>query len=149
MAEVLVDALNAALGVPGEFGADAPEGARAIEIATNQVQSPDLARAFRVFGRPRRAGRPATANVPEARPAPDPVPHVRLRACSTSSRRGRLRTLLESDRCDAAIIDELFLATLSRFPTDDERDRTLDHLRTKTSRKAAYDGRALGADQYA
>ena len=32
----------------------APKGARAIEIATNRVASPDLARAFRVFGRPER-----------------------------------------------------------------------------------------------
>ena len=55
MAEVLVDALNAALGVPGDFGPDAPKGSRAIEIATNRVASPDLARAFRVFGRPERA----------------------------------------------------------------------------------------------
>src|SRR5206468_12255035 len=38
MAEVLVDALNAALGVAGELGPDAPPGARAIEVATNRVQ---------------------------------------------------------------------------------------------------------------
>ena len=55
MAEVLVDAINATLGVPGDFGPDAPKGSRAIEIATNRVASPDLARAFRVFGRPERA----------------------------------------------------------------------------------------------
>ncbi len=54
MAEVLVDALNAALGVAGDFGPDAPKGARAIEIATNRVASPDLARVFRIFGRPAR-----------------------------------------------------------------------------------------------
>src|SRR5262249_33578085 len=54
-AEVLVDAIDAALGVPGEFGPDAPKGARAVEIATNRVASPDLARAFRVLGRPERA----------------------------------------------------------------------------------------------
>src|SRR5262249_56437383 len=55
MAEVLVDALGAALGVSGHFGPDAPEGSRAIEIATNRVKSPELARAFRILGRPRRA----------------------------------------------------------------------------------------------
>ena len=55
MAEVLVDAINAALDVPGDFGPDAPKGSRAIEIATNRVASPDLARAFRAFGRPERA----------------------------------------------------------------------------------------------
>ena len=136
MAEVLVDALNTALGVPGEFGADAPKGARAIEVASNQVRSPDLARVFRIFGRPRRQ---ATCDCERSRgPAlpqtlfflSDPGLLDKL-AC------GRLRTLLESDRCDAAIIDELFLATLSRFPTDDERNRSLEYLRTKPSRKAA------------
>ena len=54
IAEVLVDALDAALGVPGDFGPDAPKGARAIEIATNRVASPDLARVFRILGRPER-----------------------------------------------------------------------------------------------
>ena len=54
MAEVLVDALNASLGVAGDFGSDAPKGARAIEIATNHVTSPDLARVFRILGRPAR-----------------------------------------------------------------------------------------------
>ena len=55
MAEVLVDAINAALDLPGDFGPDAPKGSRAIEIATNRVASPDLARAFRILGRPERA----------------------------------------------------------------------------------------------
>ncbi len=136
MAEVLVDAINAALGVPGEFGADSPKGARAIEVAANLVQSPDLAQAFRVFGRPRRVAtcdceRPRGPELPQALfLMSDPGLLDKLA-------RGRLRTLFESDRCDAAIIDELFLATLSRFPTDDERNRILEHLRTKTSRKAA------------
>jgi hypothetical protein len=51
--------------------------------------------------------------------------------------RGRLRALLESDRCDAEIVDELYLATLSRFPDPDERDRILEHLRAGADRKAA------------
>ncbi|MBX6315465.1 MAG: DUF1549 domain-containing protein, partial [Isosphaeraceae bacterium] len=47
LAEVLVDVLNAALGVEGDFGLDAPRGAGAIEVAPNRVRSPDLARIFR------------------------------------------------------------------------------------------------------
>jgi hypothetical protein len=54
MAEVAVDVLAAALGVPEDLSADGPKGARAIEIAVNQVSAPGLARVFRVFGRPRR-----------------------------------------------------------------------------------------------
>ena len=71
MAEVLVNALNAAIGVPGDFGPDAPRGARAIEVAANAVRSPDLERAFRIFGRPRRAStcdceRPRDPALPQA-----------------------------------------------------------------------------------
>ena len=80
MAEVLVDALNAALGVPGDFGPDAPKGARAIEIATNRVTSPDLARAFRVFGRPERRRDLRLRAAREAGPAADALPHDRRRA---------------------------------------------------------------------
>jgi hypothetical protein len=136
MAEVLVDALNAALGVAGEFGPDAPKGARAIEVADNEVRSPDLARAFRVFGRPRRA---STCDCERPR---DPALSQALFLMSDEGLldklpRGRLRALLDSDRCDAEILDELFLATLARFPTADDRERALDHLRNKADRKAA------------
>src|SRR5262249_33500271 len=55
VAPVPVDAIHAALDVPGDFGPDASRGSRAIEIATNRVASPELARAFRAFGRPERA----------------------------------------------------------------------------------------------
>ncbi len=136
MAEVLVDALNAALGVTGEFGPNAPTGARAIEVATNHVRSPDLARAFRVFGRPRRL-----SACDCERPRDPALPQVLFLMSDAGLldklARGRLRALLDSDRCDAEFIDELFLATLSRFPTADERGRALDHLRPNADRKAA------------
>ncbi len=136
MAEVLVDALNDALGVPGEFGPDAPKGARAIEVAANRVGSEDLARAFRVFGRPRRQ---ATCDCERPR---DPALPQALFLMSDEGvlkklAAGRLRALLDSDRCDAEILDELFLATFSRFPTAEERVRALDHARHKADRKAA------------
>jgi hypothetical protein len=136
MAEVLVDMLNAALGVPGDFGPDAPPGARAIEVAANEVRSPDLERAFRVFGRPRR-----TSSCDCERPRDPALPQALFLMADSALMdrlaRGRLRGLLESDRCDAEIVDELYLATLSRSPTADERDRILDHLRGKADRKAA------------
>src|SRR5262245_9784445 len=55
MAEVAVDVLNSALGVRDTFGEDAPPGSRAIEVGASRVQNPNLAYAFRVFGRPTRA----------------------------------------------------------------------------------------------
>jgi hypothetical protein len=133
MAEVLVDALNDALGVPGEFGLDAPPGARAIEIATNRVQSPDLARAFRIFGRPRR-----TAVCDCERPHEPAVPQTLFLMTDSGLlakiKSGRLRGLLGSGRPDAEIVAELFLATLSRAPDGDECQAGLDHVRGRSDR---------------
>jgi Protein of unknown function (DUF1553) len=133
MAEVLVDALDAATGVSGDFGPDAPEGARAIEIATNRVASPDLARVFRVFGRPARA---ATCDC--ERPREPALPQTLFlmtdAALLDKIRSGRLKDLVASDRCDAEVVEELFLATLSRPPDEGEARSALDHLRTRPDR---------------
>ncbi len=133
MAEVLVDALNAALGVPGEFGPDAPKGGRAIEIATNRVTAPDLARAFRILGRPERAlvcdcERPKAASLPQT------LFLMTDGALLAKLKSGRARTLAGSDRCDAEAVEELFLAALSRPPSHDDARSALDHLRSSLDR---------------
>ncbi len=131
MAEVLVDALNQAVGVPGDFGPDAPKGARAIEIATNRVASPDLARVFRVFGRPARV-----AVCDCERPGKPALPQTLFlmtdAALFDKIKSGRVKQLAGSDRCAAEAVEELFLATLSRLPDDDEARGALDRLRTRT-----------------
>ncbi len=133
MAEVLVDALNSALGVAGDFGPDAPKGARAIEIATNRVASPDLARVFRIFGRPERVAicdceRPGKPALPQTLfLMTDGVLLEKIKS-------GRLKDLVAADRCAAEVVEELFLATLSRLPDDDEARPALDHLRTRPDR---------------
>ena len=133
MAEVLVDALNAALGVSGDFGPDGPRGARAIEIATNRVTSPDLARVFRIFGRPERV-----AICDCERPGKPALPQTLFlmtdAALLEKIKSGRLKDLVASNRCDAEVLEELFLATLSRLPDDDETRSALDHLRTRPDR---------------
>ncbi len=137
MAEVLVDALNSALGVAGDFGPDVPRGARAIEIATNRVESPDLARVFRIFGRPARVAicdceRPNKPALPQTLFLMTDV------ALLEKIKTGRLKDLVASDRCDAEVVDELFLATLSRLPDDDESRAALDQVRTRHDRAAAF-----------
>jgi Protein of unknown function (DUF1549)/Protein of unknown function (DUF1553) len=136
MAEVLVDVLNDALGVAGDFGPDAPRGARAIEVASNRVASADLARVFRIFGRPQR-----TATCDCERPKQPAVSQALFLMTDTALldkiRKGRLRVLLDSERCDAEIVEELVLATLSRLPRRDEFDAGLEHLRENADRSAA------------
>ena len=71
MAEVVMDVLNTALGTEEDFGSDAPKGARAIEVASNRVQSANARQVFRIFGRPTRTAtcdceRPAEPAAPGA-----------------------------------------------------------------------------------
>jgi hypothetical protein len=136
IAEVLVDVLNASLGVAGDFGPDAPKGARAIEIATNRVTSPDLARVFRVFGRPARKSvcdceRPGTPALPQT------LFLMTDTALLGKLKSGRLKDLVGSDLCDAEQVEELFLATLSRLPDSEETRAALDQLRTRPDRASA------------
>jgi hypothetical protein len=133
MAEVLVDALDAALGVPGDFGPDAPKGSRAIEIATNRVASPDLARVFRVLGRPERVS-VCDCERPRAPALPQTLFLMTDGALLTKLKSGRVRTLAASDLCDAEAVEELFLATLSRSPSWDEARSALDHLQASPDR---------------
>jgi hypothetical protein len=137
LAEVLVDALNDALGVQGQFGPDGPAGARAIEIATNRVESPDLARIFRIFGRPER-----TAVCDCERPRAPAVPQTLFLMTDpgllAKIKSGRLRVLLECGQSDSEIVDELFLASLSRPPGDDESRAALEHIQERTDRAAAF-----------
>ena len=52
--------------------------------------------------------------------------------------KGRLRRLMDSKKADKEILDELFLATLSRYPTDRDRKAFAGHLQTAGSRQAAF-----------
>jgi hypothetical protein len=136
MAEVVVDVLNGALGVREDFGPEFPKGIRAIEIASNRVNQPHLAHIFRIFGRPAR-----TAVCDCERSTEPAVPQTLF--LMTDERllnkmaTGRLAGLLAGNRSDAEIVEELFLATLSRFPSEKEKGAALAHVREKKNRRAA------------
>jgi hypothetical protein len=138
MAEVVVDVLNSALGVSDEFPKDAPKGSQAIEVASSRVQDGDLSYAFRVFGRPQRAAacdceRPSEPALPQA------LYLMTDESVLAKIRDGRLKSLLArdetlrsgnaSDEQLGTVLDELFLATLTRFPDDAERLAALAGIR--------------------
>lgn len=123
MAEVVVDTLNSALGVGEDFGADAPAGARAIEVGSSLIQNQAIAHALRVFGRPPRSSacdceRAMEPALPQTLyRMTDPNLLAKLRAPT-----GRLQQLLKSDKTDEQILEELFLGALTRPPTPSEKE---------------------------
>lgn len=137
MAEVFVDVMNCALGTTETFGPEVPPGVKAIEVAPNRINAnTPAALAFRVFGRPLRQTTCECERTPE--PA---LPQTLFLMTETAVLRkietGRLPQLLRSSKSDAEILEELFLATLCRYPTEKEKQQSLEHV-AKRGRQAAF-----------
>jgi hypothetical protein len=149
LAEVVVDVLGDALGMPEDFGKDAPPGKRAIEVGSVRLLSPDLSYALRTFGRGDRTlvcdcerGNEPTLAQTLYRMADFAVLH-RLKGSVADgkvkgkpAREGRLAKLLASNKTAEEILEDLFLATLSRFPTDAEKQLFASY-RAEKDREAA------------
>jgi hypothetical protein len=105
--------------------------------------NPSVELAFTVFGRPTRNAESLCDCERESRPAlvqslylanhPDVLAKI-------GSPKGRLAALLKSPSDDAQRIDELYLGTLSRPPTDEERETCLAHVRASASASRGYEG---------
>jgi uncharacterized protein YjdB len=116
-AEVLLDAISEATGVPEKFESW-PEGYRAIQIWDNRLPS----YFFRIFGRPIRASvcecersnEPSIAQALHLMNSPEIIDKIH-------PRKGRVALLIKTNGPGADITDDLFLSTLSRFPTAQER----------------------------
>ncbi len=138
MAEVVVDVLNSALGTVEDFAPDAPLGSHAVEVATNRVRAGHAARIFQVFGRPER-----TTTCDCQRPKEPSVPQTLflmtdpelLQKMAT----GRLAKLVAAEEPDAAVVEEVFLATLSRPPSQAEKQDALAHLKDRERKAALVD----------
>jgi hypothetical protein len=136
-AEAVVDLLNSALGAEEDFSPDAPPGAHAIEVATNRARSPHLARVFRVFGRP-----PRTTTCDCERSKDPAIPQTLFVMTDPGLLKkieeGRLKKLLADKKTDEEVVEELFLATLTRPPDDAERRDALAHVRGGKDRQAGF-----------
>lgn len=135
MAEAVLDIVNDALGATEDFGADAPAGSRAIEVATNRVRSAHAARLFRLFGRPAR-----TSTCDCERASGPALPQTLFLMTDPTLLKkltgGRLEKLLAAKTSDAKIVEELFLATLCRLPDADEKKAALDRVSAAADREA-------------
>jgi hypothetical protein len=138
-AEAMVDMLCDALGGERDFGPDVPAGSRAVEVAPSRVQDPFLARAFDTFGRPRRK------QLCDCERRDDPaVPETLYLMCDESLlrriRSGRVARLLATKLSDTQIVEELFLASLSRRPSAAETAAALQYGKGRSDRRAAFEG---------
>jgi hypothetical protein len=140
LAEVAVDVINTALGISEDFGPGTPLKGRAIEIGASRVENRDLMHAFGVFGRPLRlrpcdCERESESNVPQALfLMTDGEMLYKLKSGT------RLNNLLKSGQTDEQVLEELFLATLSRFPSDADRQSFAEYRKSKPDREAAFRG---------
>jgi hypothetical protein len=142
-AEVLLDAISDVTGVPERFTngisdparatAQAPAGTRAV-----QLREPDwfYSRFLDLYGRPNRLGIPerdGKANLGQA------LHRLAGEAYTdkVDAPGGRLARLLHQDAPNARIIEEFYLAALTRFPTREEFDSLEPLLAAQPDRRRA------------
>ena len=138
-AEVLLDAISAATGVPEVFenegGGKAPSGTRAIHIKQPYSWP---SRFLEIHGRPLRQ------SVPERKGKPNLAQALHLLVGGTYTEKliqkeGRINRLLENGTSDREMIEELYLAALSRLPTDEERTDLEKMIAQQSLRREAFE----------
>jgi hypothetical protein len=134
-AEVLLDAIGAATGVPEEF-AGRPGGTRAISLWDNRLPSYFL----EIFGRPERTspcecGRSSDPTMAQALHLMN-SPEIEAKVADP---RGRVAQLIASGAVDDEIIEELCLAAIGRFPSETERSAGHKLFQSSPRREAAED----------
>ncbi len=136
-AEVLLDAMSQVTGAPTAFP-DYPRGTRAMQLPETRVQS----RFLEAFGRPPRivcdAGE--RSSVPTVAQALHVVNGDTLNQ-KLSASGGAIANLLNLGMGDRRIVEHFYLAALSRYPRDAERDALLAALAAarEQGRKAALE----------
>ena len=124
-AEELMDAVASATGARPRFP-DVPE-----DTAASQLVDPHIGREgfLDVFGRPARESsceceRRSDFSLPQALN----LVNGRTISDAVADPKGRVAALVLSGRSDEAIVDELYLAALSRLPTQEERQRAVTYV---------------------
>lgn len=139
MAEQVVDVLNSGCGTDETFGADAPAGKKMTEVGSSRLANPNLNYVLRIFGRPPRTTacdceRASEAALPQTLyRMTDPAIEQKL-----ADRNNRIAKIVAAKMTDEKAVEELFLGTLTRLPTDSEKASAIKHLsEAKTARDKA------------
>lgn len=133
-AEVLLDAISQVTGVPERFGTK-PEGTRAINLVSSDMYP---SRFLELYGRPNRQ------MVPQRKVEASLGQALHLLAGSTytgklSGEGSRIDRLLAAGASNAEIVEEFYLAALSRFPTAEERGELEGWIEGQASRQRAVE----------
>ncbi len=134
-AEVLLDALSQATGVPERFNGW-PDGYRAIQVWDNKLPSLFL----ETFGRPIRQSVCACERGTE--PSMAQALHLmnsETTAVKLEDRRSRAARLADSQSSPEQIVEELYLATLSRFPSEEEKQLMQNALNAFPDRRQSIE----------
>ena len=133
-AEVLLDAMTSVTGVTQTFETTdkglAPPGTRAIELTMPDIYPSDF---LDMYGRTNRQ------HVPERTVEPSLNQALHLLVGSTYTERlagegSRLARLLDAGASDGEIIEDLYLAALTRYPRPEERDGLAQLVQRSSSR---------------
>jgi hypothetical protein len=134
MAEQVIDVLNSGIGVEEQFGPDAPAGRKMSEVGASRLNG-NLAYVLRIFGRP-----PRTTACDCERAAEPALPQTLFRMTDPlmvqklGDAKNRANRLARQKVSDDEAIEELFLATLTRLPNEEEKAEALTYLQGAKSR---------------
>ncbi|HVX10417.1 MAG TPA: DUF1549 domain-containing protein [Pirellulales bacterium] len=136
-AETLIDALNTALETMDDFGPDVPGGSTAYDVAPNRLNGTDLDTVFRFLGRPDRRSLCDCDRAlgPSIR---QPIYLMSDPRVIAKISQGRLARLLAEGSDNRTILTELYLATLSRFPDEDELAYLDSQVSAASDRSAGF-----------
>lgn len=133
-AEVLLDAISQVTGIPEIFengqGGQAPLGTRAIQLEVPDIYPSDFLQMY---------GRPNLQQIPEIKASPSLGQALHMLVGTTytekiSRKGGRLDRLIQRDASHREVIQELYMAALSRFPSPEELAE-LESVLSKSSEK--------------
>jgi len=135
--DALAQATGTSIKLPKRF-ATPRAGVKAVELALSRVGGDD-GYVLQIFGRPLRVQncdceRSGAASLSQTMYL---FNDEKLMA-KIHDEKGRLKKLVETIRDDGKVLDELYLSTLTRFPTPGERDRSLNHIKGAGSRLEGY-----------
>jgi hypothetical protein len=136
-AAILLDAITSVTGVPEKFelhpqvgGGDAPLGTRAMQTIADICPSQFMDDFGRSTRRALPAGPPQTNLLEALHMMTGPAYNAKI-----SSEGGRLSALVKKNASDADILDEFYLAALTRTPTVEEKSELLKFLAQRSSRR--------------